>query len=221
MKFIHLADLHIGKRVNAFPMLEDQRYILKQILTILREEQPDGGVILAGDIYDKAIPSAEAVELFDEFLTRLAALQIRVFIIAGNHDFCLRGASLEGLDDNCHYLCNSGVLIEGVKFYGVPMFFEDAVTGRSEDDFMNIPADTDVLVTHQPPEDILDLSDEIHYGNPVLWQRVMQVCPKYHLFGHIHKAAGVETRNGTVFSNGAVLGEGYNLTDTDICVLTI
>lgn len=86
MKFIHLADLHIGKRVNAFPMLEDQRYILKQILTILREEQPDGGVILAGDIYDKAIPSAEAVELFDEFLTQLAALRLRVFIIAGNHD---------------------------------------------------------------------------------------------------------------------------------------
>lgn len=86
MKFIHLADLHIGKRVNAFPMLGDQRYILKQILTILREEQPDGGVILAGDIYDKAIPSAEAVELFDEFLTQLAALRLRVFIIAGNHD---------------------------------------------------------------------------------------------------------------------------------------
>ena len=86
MKFIHLADLHIGKRVNAFPMLEDQRYILKQILTILREEQPDGGVILAGDIYDKAIPSAEAVELFDEFLTQLAALKLRVFAIAGNHD---------------------------------------------------------------------------------------------------------------------------------------
>lgn len=86
MKFIHLADLHIGKRVNAFPMLEDQRYILKQLLTILREDQPDGGVILAGDIYDKAIPSAEAVELFDEFLTQLAALKLRVFIIAGNHD---------------------------------------------------------------------------------------------------------------------------------------
>ena len=86
MKFIHLADLHIGKRVNAFPMLEDQRYILKQILTILREEQPDGGVILAGDIYDKAIPSAEAVELFDEFLTQLASLRLRVFVIAGNHD---------------------------------------------------------------------------------------------------------------------------------------
>ena len=86
MKFIHLADLHIGKRVNAFSMLEDQRYILKQILSILREEQPDGGVILAGDIYDKAIPSAEAVELFDEFLYQLSVLKLRVFVIAGNHD---------------------------------------------------------------------------------------------------------------------------------------
>lgn len=86
MKFIHLADLHIGKRFNAFPMLEDQRFILKQILSILREEQPDGGVILAGDIYDKAIPSAEAVELFDEFLYQLSKLRLRVFVIAGNHD---------------------------------------------------------------------------------------------------------------------------------------
>lgn len=105
MKFIHLADLHIGKRVNAFPMLEGQRYILKQILTILREEQPDGGVILAGDIYDKAIPSAEAVELFDEFLTQLAALRLRVFIIAGNHDSPERIAFGNRLmDRSCIYL---------------------------------------------------------------------------------------------------------------------
>ena len=101
------------------------------------------------------------------------------------------------------------------------MFFEDAISGRAGNDFMNIPADTDVLVTHQPPEDILDLSDEIHYGDSVLWRRVTLVRPKLHLFGHIHKAAGMAERNGTVFSNGAVLGEGYNLTDTDICVLTI
>ena len=78
---------------------------------------------------------------------------------------------------------------------------------------MNIPADTDVLVT--------DLSEEIHYGDSVLWQRVMQVRPKLHLFGHIHKAAGIEERDGTMFSNGAVLGEGYNLTDRDIHVLTV
>ncbi len=86
MKFIHLADLHIGKRVNAFPMLEDQRSILNEILWMLREEQPDGGVILAGDIYDKPVPSAEAVELFDEFLYQLSKLRLRVFVIAGNHD---------------------------------------------------------------------------------------------------------------------------------------
>lgn len=108
MKFIHLADLHIGKRVNAFPMLEDQRYILKQILTILREEQPDGGVILAGDIYDKAIPSAEAVELFDEFLTQLAALRLRVFIIAGNHD------SPERIAFGNHLMDRSGIYLSPV-----------------------------------------------------------------------------------------------------------
>ena len=86
---------------------------------------------------------------------------------------------------------------------------------------MNIPPDTDVLVTHQPPEDILDLSDEIHYGDPFLRQRVMQVHPRLHLFGHIHKAAGVEERNGIVFSNGAVLDEVYDLANTTINVLTI
>ena len=86
---------------------------------------------------------------------------------------------------------------------------------------MNIPPDTDVLVTHQPPEDILDLSDEIHYGDPFLRQRVMRIRPKLHLFGHIHKAAGVEERNGIVFSNGAVLGEVYDLANSDIHVLTV
>ena len=144
----------------------------------------------------------------------------KVFI-AGNHDFCLRGARLEGLDENCHYLCNSGVQIDGVKFYGVPMFFEDAINRRAENDFMNIPPDTDVLVTHQPPYDILDLSDEIHYGDPFLRQRVMQIHPRLHLFGHIHKAAGVEEWNGSVFSNGAVLGEVYDLANSDIHVLTV
>ena len=85
MKFIHLSDLHIGKRVNEISMLADQEYILAEIIRIIDAEKPDA-VLIAGDIYDKAIPSAEAVELFDEFLTQLAALRLRVFIIAGNHD---------------------------------------------------------------------------------------------------------------------------------------
>ena len=67
MKFIHLADLHLGKRVNEFSMLEDQEYILRQILGIIDDEGPDG-MIIAGDVYDKSVPPAEAVRLFDEGL---------------------------------------------------------------------------------------------------------------------------------------------------------
>lgn len=85
MKFIHLSDLHLGKRVNEFSMIEDQAYILKKILGIIRDEEPDG-VLIAGDIYDKSIPSVEAVGLFDDFLKRLAGQKVQVFIISGNHD---------------------------------------------------------------------------------------------------------------------------------------
>ena len=85
MKLIHLSDLHIGKRVNEVSMIEDQEYILHQILRIIKDEKADA-VLLCGDIYDKSIPSAEAVTLFDDFLNRLARLQVTVFAISGNHD---------------------------------------------------------------------------------------------------------------------------------------
>ena len=85
MRFIHLSDLHIGKRVNGFPMLEDQRYILEQILERTKESAADA-VIIAGDIYDKPVPSAEAVDLFDDFLVGLTKLGVMVFLISGNHD---------------------------------------------------------------------------------------------------------------------------------------
>lgn len=85
MRLIHLSDLHIGKRVNEFSMSEDQKYILAQILAIVDKEAVDG-VIIAGDVYDKPIPSAEAVQIFDGFLTKLADRNIPVFVISGNHD---------------------------------------------------------------------------------------------------------------------------------------
>lgn len=85
MKLLHLSDLHLGKRVNEYSMLEDQEYILKIILTIVDAENPYG-VIIAGDIYDKAVPSAEAVTLFDDFLANLAKRGKEVFVISGNHD---------------------------------------------------------------------------------------------------------------------------------------
>ena len=85
MKFIHLSDLHLGKRVNEYSMLEDQEYILTKIINIIDDEKPTG-VIIAGDVYDKSIPSAEAVQMFDDFLTRLAKRNLQVFVISGNHD---------------------------------------------------------------------------------------------------------------------------------------
>lgn len=85
MKLIHLSDLHLGKRVNEFSMLEDQQYILTEILQIIDQEKPDG-VMIAGDVYDKSVPSAEAVALLDDFLVRLAKRDLQVFLISGNHD---------------------------------------------------------------------------------------------------------------------------------------
>ena len=85
MKFVHLSDLHLGKRVNEYSMHEDQEYILTKIINIIDDEKPFG-VIIAGDVYDKSIPSAEAVQMFDDFLTRLAKRNLQVFVISGNHD---------------------------------------------------------------------------------------------------------------------------------------
>ena len=85
MKVLHVADLHVGKRVGGFSLLEDQRHILGQVLDIAEEHQVDA-LLIAGDIYDKAAPSAEAVALFDEFLTRAVAAGLRVLAVPGNHD---------------------------------------------------------------------------------------------------------------------------------------
>ena len=85
MKLIHLSDLHLGKRVCEMSMLEDQAYILREILGIVEDTRPDA-LLISGDVYDKSVPSAEAVTVFDDFLCRLAARKLPVLIISGNHD---------------------------------------------------------------------------------------------------------------------------------------
>ena len=85
MKLMHLSDLHLGKRLNEFSLHEDQAYILHQIIQIARDERPDG-ILIAGDLYDKPVPPAEAVGLLDRFLSDLAATGAQVFVISGNHD---------------------------------------------------------------------------------------------------------------------------------------
>lgn len=115
MKFIHLSDLHLGKRVNEFSMLQDQGHILGEILSIVEVECPDA-VLIAGDIYDKSVPSIEAVSLLDSFLYSLSILGTKVFIISGNHD------SPERLAFGSRLMNSSGVYMSLVYMGSVEKF---------------------------------------------------------------------------------------------------
>ena len=120
MKLIHLSDLHLGKRVNDFPMLEDQAYILDRVLEIAGEEQPDA-VLIAGDVYDKTVPSAEAVALLDDFLVKLADRSLPVLLISGNHDSPER-------------LAFANRLMEGRGVYIAPVYHGEVSPVTLEDD---------------------------------------------------------------------------------------
>ncbi|HXK78390.1 MAG TPA: exonuclease subunit SbcD, partial [Oscillospiraceae bacterium] len=102
MKFFHLADLHIGKRLNEFSLLEDQQAILAEILAYADEERPDA-VLIAGDVYDRPVPPAEAVSVFDAFVTGLADKGVKVFVISGNHD------SADRMAFGAHLMSSRGV----------------------------------------------------------------------------------------------------------------
>lgn len=120
MKLLHLADLHIGKRVSGFSMLEDQSYILNQIIDIVDTEQPDA-VLIAGDIYDKPIPTADAVQLLDDFLVQLSRRQVQVCMISGNHD------SAERIAFGGRLMSASGIHLAPV-YHGIiePVTFTDS-----------------------------------------------------------------------------------------------
>lgn len=188
MKILHLSDTHGLHRK------------LKDL--------PEADVIVHSGDFTMAGSENEAVDFLKWFCN--LSYSHKVFI-AGNHDMCLYGATVSGLDDNCQYLCNSGVTIGGVRFYGVPLFMEAAMDGTSDKDYRAIPYDTDVLITHQPPYGILDFDDNYHYGSKTLLQRVEEVKPRLHLFGHKHNSYGSLQLHGTTFSNAALLGEDYGL----------
>ncbi len=124
MKIIHLSDLHLGKRVNEFSMLEDQEYILKRIIGIIDQEKPHA-LIIAGDVYDKSVPSAEAVEMFDNFLVRLSARKIKVFVISGNHDSAER-------------IAFGGRLMDKSGIYMSPVYDGEVLPVTLEDEFGEI-----------------------------------------------------------------------------------
>ena len=174
MKLIHLSDLHLGLRFKEFSMLEDQEYILTKIINIIDDEKPQA-VIIAGDVYDKSVPPADAVQLFDDFLVRLAKRNLQVFIISGNHDsaeriaFGSRLMDLSGIHLSPVYDGRvSPITLEDkagrVRFYMLPFlkpanvrrFFEDETIESYTDALrtaiahMDIdPSDRNILITHQ------------------------------------------------------------------------
>ena len=154
------------------------------------------------------------VEAYD-FLNWVFALPYRhKKFIAGNHYGRLYGAeAVDGLPSDVHYLCSSSVIVDGLTFYGVPMFMQDCVNGLYDRRLQDIPHCVDVLVTHQPPFGIMDFSDygsgPAHHGDVILRRQVFNIKPRCHLFGHEHALYGIEEHSGITFSNAAVLDNDY------------
>lgn len=187
MKILHLSDTHGCHR---------------QLIDL-----PVADVIVHSGDFCMVGSEAEAIDFLDWFCD--LPYDHKIFI-CGNHDECLYGANIDGLDTNVHYLCNSGVEIDSVKFYGVPMFMGDCISDRQTRNIENIPNDTDVLITHNPAYGILDFDDGINYGDEQLLIKIMEIKPRIHLFGHIHSQHGVNTAHSTTYSNGAIMNADYS-----------
>lgn len=186
MKILHLSDTH-----GCHHQLTDL---------------PEADIVIHSGDFTMNGSEQEAIDFLNWFCDLDYSHKI---FICGNHDECLYGANIDGLDGNVNYLCNSGVELYGIKFYGVPMFMGDCITERQDRNYAQIPVNADVLITHAPPFGILDFDDNINYGSEELLSRLSVVAPRLHLFGHIHVQHGTKVHNGITFSNGAVLNGDY------------
>ena len=153
MKFFHLSDLHLGKRVNEFSMLEDQWHILQKIVVFAKEHKPDA-VLIAGDVYDKSMPIVEAVQLLDRFLVWLNELGITVFIVSGNHD------NAERVAFGAELLKNSSVhIVQSYNGKIAPVTLSD---GYGDINIWMLPYLKPSLVRrHFPDKDVVTYSDAI------------------------------------------------------------
>ena len=211
MKLLHTSDLHLGKRVYEYSMLEDQEYILKRIINIVDEEKPDG-VIIAGDVYDKSVPSAEAVQLFDDFLVQLARRQTEVFVISGNHDsperIAFGGRLMNGSGIHMSPVYNGDVtpislgdeygqvnifMLPFIKPAQVRRFFEEEIVSytdavRAAIGGMKINAgERNVLITHQFVTGVArSESEEISVGGTDNVDGSVFAPFDYVALGHIH-----------------------------------
>lgn len=169
---------------------------------------PEADVLVHGGDFCMNGTEDEALD----FMNWLCDLPYRhkIFIL-GNHDTCLHGARVDGLDTNCHLLSHESITLEGVTFYSLPFFIEGFENRRVK----AVPPGVDVLVSHQPPFGVLDEDSiegvSICYGSEVLREQVLETKPAYHLFGHVHAAYGTVRRGITTFANGALLREDGSL----------
>lgn len=190
MKILHLSDTH-GKHRELTDM-------------------PSADILVHSGDFTLSGGDMEALD----FIEWLCDLPYRhKLFIAGNHDDCMQDASLEGLPDDVHYLSDGGITIDGISFYGTPMFvvFEGEDLKEIEH-YEQIPDNTDILITHRPPLGILDsIDDTIHYGSSILLDRVSKVKPRMHLFGHVHSAYGTMDWKGITFSNAGLTDWKYDI----------
>ena len=173
-------------------------------------DMPEADVLVHSGDFTMGGSDMEALDFLEWFCD--LPYKHKIFI-AGNHDDCMMDATLDGLPDNVHYLHDSGITIDGVSFYGVPMLaaFADGEMMLMER-YDLIPDNVDVLITHRAPLGILDNTNStIHYGSSVLLDRLKSINPKIHLFGHTHNAYGITIWNGITFSNAAVTDDMYNI----------
>lgn len=193
MRILHISDTH------------NMHYLLQNL--------PDADIIVHSGDVSFAGSESEVLD-FVEWFEKLP-YKYKIFI-AGNHDDCLFGESIDGLLSNCFYLCNSEIVIDGIKFYGIPLFMDDILSGECDTQIAKIPTDTNVLITHQPPYSVLDFSKNTHFGDTLLLQQILAIQPKYHLFGHIHNAYGIEKIENTTFVNASLLDDNYELSNKPI-----
>ena len=185
MKILHISDTH-----GCHHQLKDL---------------PDADVIVHSGDFCMVGTQQEAIDFLNWFCD--LPYKYKVFI-CGNHDECLYNANIEGLDSNVFYLNNSDVEIEGLKFYGVPLFMSVAY-GMQDIYYKAIPSDIDVLITHAPAYGILDFDMDRNWGSEILLNRINEIQPKAHLFGHIHLSHGLLKKRNTIYSNGAIMNDNY------------
>ena len=138
---------------------------------------------------------AEALDFLNWFCDQ--PYQYKLFTV-GNHDVCLYGGGVDGLDGNCYFLSGNGVTLDGVHFHGLPFF----IKGLENHSVQAVPSGVDVLISHQPPFGVLDEAGE--------W-RIHDIRPSYCLFGHVHAGYGMTEKDGTVYVNAALMQDDGHL----------